>query len=114
MDNFLKMLNTQMILIIYLAVGFYCAKRGIIDGHAKQKLTDLILKITLPCMIFASFNKPLTPQVLRETAVIFAVAMGITILSYLGGKLLYNRFPREKKSVLQYTTRSQHPEPSAW
>ncbi len=104
MDNFLKMLNTQMILIIYLAVGFYCAKRGIIDGHAKQKLTDLILKITLPCMIFASFNKPLTPQVLRETAVIFAVAMGITILSYLGGKLLYNRFPREKKSVLQYTT----------
>ena len=104
MDNFLKMLNTQMILIIYLAVGFYCAKRGIIDGHAKQKLTDLILKITLPCMIFASFNKPLTPQVLRETAVIFAVAMGITILSYLGGKLLYNRFAREKKSVLQYTT----------
>ncbi len=104
MDNFLKMLNTQLILIIYLAVGFYCARKGIIDTHAKQKLTDLILKITLPCMIFASFNKALTPEILRQTALIFAVAMGITILSYLGGRVLYNRFPSDKKSILQYTT----------
>lgn len=104
MESFLKMLNAQVILLIYLCVGFYCAKKSIIDEHAKQKMTDLILKVTLPCMIFNSFNKPLTPDILRKTAVVFFVALVIAVLSFLCGKVLYNRYPREKKSILQYTT----------
>lgn len=104
MESFLKMLNAQAILLIYLCVGFYCAKKSLIDAHTKQKLTDLILKITLPCMIFNSFNKPLTPELLRETAIVFLVATLIAVLSFLCGKLLYNRFPWEEKSILQYAT----------
>ena len=31
MENFMKMLSTQAILLVYMAVGFYCRKRGIIE-----------------------------------------------------------------------------------
>ena len=51
------------------------------NQETKKKLVDLILKITLPCMIFNSFNKPLTPQILIQTAMILAVAFCISILS---------------------------------
>lgn len=104
MESFLKMLNTQLVLFIYLCIGYYCSKKSIMDDHTKQKLTDLILKITLPCMIFNSFNKPLTPDVLKETAVVFFVAMVIAVVSFLSGKVLYNHFSHEKKSILQYST----------
>ena len=74
MDSFTKMLNAQLILLVYMAVGMYCMKIHLIDQETKKKLVDLILKITLPCMIFNSFNNPLTPQILLLTSMILAVA----------------------------------------
>ena len=104
MDGFISMVNAQMILLLYLAVGMYCRMKNIIDDHAKGKLTDLVLKITLPCMIFASFNRPLTPDVLQKTALVLLVALCIALLSFIGGKFLYYRYPHERKCILQYCT----------
>lgn len=104
MESFMKMLNAQLTLLVYMAAGMYCMKTGLINQDTKKKLVDLILKITLPCMIFNSFNRPLTPDILLQTAMIFATAFCIAILSFLLGKVIYNRYPREKKSILQYCT----------
>lgn len=104
MESFLRMLNAQMILLVYLAVGMYCMKVGLIDRDSKEKLVDIILRITLPCMIFNSFNKPLTPEVMKQTALILVVAISISILSFLLGKVIYNKYPQKKKSILQYCT----------
>ncbi|WP_419038796.1 AEC family transporter [Enterocloster bolteae] len=104
MESFLRMLNAQMILLVYLAVGMYCMKVGLIDRDSKEKLVDIILRITLPCMIFNSFNKPLTPEVMKQTALILVVAVSISILSFLLGKVIYNKYPQKKKSILQYCT----------
>ena len=104
MESFLRMLNAQMILLFYLAVGMYCVKVGLIDRDSKEKLVDIILRITLPCMIFNSFNNPLTPEVMKQTALILVVAVSISILSCLLGKVIYNKYPQKKKSILQYCT----------
>lgn len=104
MEAFRKMLDAQLILLIYMAVGMYCMKKHLIDHGTKDKLVDLILKITLPCMIFNSFNKPLTPDVLIQAGLILVTALAIAVLSYILGKFIYNRYPSEKKSILQYCT----------
>lgn len=104
MDGFINMVNAQLILFIYLGVGMYCCKKQIFDAKTKQKLVDFILKITLPCMIFNSFNKPLTPDILKKTALVFIVAFCIAALSFICGKVLYLRCPPERKSILQYCT----------
>ena len=104
MESFLRMLNAQMILLVYLAVGMYCMKVGLIDRDSKEKLVDIILRITLPYMIFNSFNKPLTPEVMKQTALILVVAVSISILSFFLGKVIYNKYPQKKKSILQYCT----------
>lgn len=104
MEGFQNMVSAQLILLIYLGVGMYCRKKNMIDDQTKKKLIDLILKITLPCMIFNSFNKPLTPDILKKTALAFIVAFCIAVLSWLLGKILYRRYPQERKSILQYCT----------
>lgn len=104
MEGFLNMVNAQLILFIYLTTGIYCFKMNLIDSYTKQKLVDFILKISLPCMIFNSFNKPLTSEILQKTTLVFLVAFCIALLSYLCGKIFYNRFPASQKSILQYCT----------
>ena len=37
MDNFMKVLSTLLILILYMGVGFYCSKRNIVDRHTQSK-----------------------------------------------------------------------------
>ena len=68
MENFMKMLSTQAILLVYMAVGFYCRKRGIIEKKMQGKLTDFVLRITLPCMIFNSFSMHITLDMLKQAA----------------------------------------------
>ncbi len=97
MEAFRKMLDAQLILLVYMAVGMYCIKKNLINHETKDKLVDIILKITLPCMIFNSFNKPLTPEVLIQAGLILIVALSIAVLSYLLGKFIYNRYPSEKR-----------------
>ena len=46
MDGLLNMLQSQMILMIYIVCGMYCRKKGLIDDTSKVKLIDLILKVT--------------------------------------------------------------------
>ncbi len=104
MNSFVSMLNSQLVLFIYMGVGAYAYYKKIIDDATKKKITSLILKITLPCMIFNSFNRPLTPEVLKQTAMAFVVASCIAALSFILGKFIYNRYPAEKKSIMQYCT----------
>ena len=104
MENFMKMLSTQAILLVYMAVGFYCRKRGIIEKKMQGKLTDFVLRITLPCMIFNSFSMHITLDMLKQAALCLGVAFFICFAAWIGGKVVYNMYPKEKKSVLQYAT----------
>jgi len=104
MDSFMKMLSTQALMLIYMCVGYYSNKKKIIDKPTEIKLTDFVLQITMPCMIFNSFNMKLTVEFMKEASVCLAIAFFICGIAWLFGQFVYNRYPRERKSILQYAT----------
>lgn len=104
MDSFLKMADVQTVLFIYMAVGFGCRKAGIFNDAARDKLTDFVVFVTLPCMIFESFHMAFSLEALRQGAVALLIAVCMAGVALLLGKVLYNRFPYEEKSILQYGT----------
>lgn len=104
MENFFKMVDVQSELFLYMVVGFYCRKSGIFNDMTLDKVTDLVIKITLPCMIFESFHMAFSLDTLKQggLAILIAVAMALVALAL--GKVLYNRFKPEEKCILQYGT----------
>ena len=104
MDSFFKMADVQTVLFIYMAVGFGCRKAGIFNDAARDKLTDFVVFVTLPCMIFESFHMAFSLEALRQGAVALLIAVCMAGVALLLGKVLYNRFPSEEKSILQYGT----------
>lgn len=105
MDNFQRMLSAQMILFIYMFVGVYCGKKKIIDEHAEKKMIDFVLYITLPCMIFQSFDESVTVKLLLEAVKILLVAFVMVFLAWLVGKVAYRWCGDEKKEqILKYST----------
>lgn len=104
MDSFFKMVDVQTVLFIYMAVGFGCRKAGIFNDVARDKLTDFVVFVTLPCMIFESFNMAFSLESLKQGDLALLIAVGMSCVALLLGKVLYNRFPYEEKSILQYGT----------
>ena len=104
MDSFFKMVDVQTVLFIYMAVSFGCRKAGIFNDVARDKLTDFVVFVTLPCMIFESFNMAFSLESLKQGALALLIAVGMSCVALLLGKVLYNRFPYEEKSILQYGT----------
>ena len=104
MESFFKMVDVQSVLFIYMVVGFYCRKSGIFNDVARDKLTDLVIKITLPCMIFESFNMPFSLDTLKQGGLAILIAVVMAMAALLLGKVLYNRFKPEEKCILQYGT----------
>ena len=104
MDSFYKMVDVQTVLFIYMVVGYYCRKSQIFNDVARDKLTDLVIKITLPCMIFESFNMPFGLDTLKQGGQALIIATGMACVALLLGKVLYNGFRPEEKSILQYGT----------
>ena len=82
MDSFFKMVDVQTVLFIYMAVGFFCRKKGIFNDAARDKLTDFVVLITLPCMIFESFHMEFSLESLKQggVAVLIATAMAAAAL----------------------------------
>ena len=61
MESFFNMVDVQTVLFIYMAVGFFCRKVRIFTDEARDKLTDFVVLVTLPCMIFESFHMAFRP-----------------------------------------------------
>ncbi|MDF2614243.1 MAG: transporter [Clostridia bacterium] len=102
MQNFYSMVNIQAVLFIYLLVGVYVRKKNIINIKTRQSFIDFIIQVALPCMIFNSFSQDISLQQLKYASLILGVSFLICFFSMGLGKLLYHKYPFEKRSILQY------------
>lgn len=56
MESALNGLSQMTVLVIVAAVGYLAGKLGYLDSYTNQKMTKLLLNITLPCMVVASVH----------------------------------------------------------
>jgi predicted permease len=85
-------------------VGYFITKKGIMGASTRKDLTDIVIYVILPCNIFNSFNIDVTAELLRNCGVVFIIAFGAQLLYVVFNRVLYNRFPQEKRVVMQYAT----------
>ena len=52
----LTIISSVISLFLIMVVGIYGSRKGIINSRMSKGLTDILLDITLPCMIITSFS----------------------------------------------------------
>ena len=100
---FYQMVNIQTVLLCYILCGFLCKKKKIITSENQQAFVNLLLGILMPCMVFDSF-KNITVSMLKNSVTMLMVSLGICLLAFVIGKVLYQRFPEEQRNILRYAT----------
>lgn len=84
----------QQVLIIfcYVFVGWVACKMGVLDGTLNKKISDLIVKITLPLSIIAAANVQPSANDLRN----MALTAIILIASYIAGAIALCTYAKVK------------------
>ena len=102
MHQFYMMVSIQATLFIYMAVGYGMSKGGMLNKQLRSGITDMMIYILLPCMVFESFNQQLTHQQLLEGAGIFVVAFAASLLAWVVGIMVWRKHPAQKQQILRY------------
>ena len=67
-------------------------------------MTDIVIYVILPCNIFTSFYKGISPETLRQCMIVLLAAFGLQILNMILNKILYIKLAPERRIVCQYAT----------
>ena len=102
--DFQNMFQTQGMLFLLMLLGFLLKKKGMINEGNKGLLSDLVINVTLPASIIKAFQIEFNREILQSGLVIFLVAVGIQMGSYLLAAVLYRKVETGHKKVLQYAT----------
>lgn len=98
------MFELQIQLFILLTIGYVVGKKEILDSGARGQLTDLIIKVILPCSIIMSFQMKLSSEVIRETFQVILAAFAIQIIYLALNLFLWRSFPEEEAVSCKYAT----------
>jgi len=100
----ITILQTQLIILILIVVGFCITKAGLFSAKTKADMTNVVLYIVLPCNIFSSFHKGISSETIIQCAIVLLAAFGLQLLYILLNKILYIKFTPERRIVVQYAT----------
>lgn len=104
MEGFFQLLQTQGTMMLYLAVGLFCRKRGILNEASEKSLAATIMSIVLPCTIFCAMLDGLGQVDWKSAGTALVVSFYLLLTSYCFGRLVFRKYPDAKKSSLIFGT----------
>lgn len=104
MEEFLIMAEVQATLFVYMLAGFYAEKKGIMNPTMRKGMSDFLVGILLPCMVFQSFNQEFSAEKLRIGGLMVLVAFALSFFALGVGKIFWKNYSPDKKGIMQYGT----------
>ncbi len=104
MSVFERMLNTQALMFIYVAVGVIMARTKILKHEGRSSFINLLLDITLPCMILNSFNVEITIYELIDAGKIMIMSLVCMFIAWVLAKILWRNASKSRRAVLEFAT----------
>lgn len=98
------MFELQLTMFVLLAVGFVCARLGLLTQKGRESMTNVFINIMIPCSIITAFYQSLTPELLvKGIWMVLAYTFNLTFCWFIG-KFLYRWAEPDKKGILKYAT----------
>ena len=99
-----RMINTQLLLFLYMLCGVIVAKIGIIRDNNRQVVVRLLMDVAMPMMVLSAFNKPTTAEDIRASFLVMLIALAGCVVTGLIGKVIWRKEPENKRKVLMYAS----------
>lgn len=100
----MSIINLQVEIFILIVIGYYLAKKGIFSKETQSQMSNMVLKIFLPCSIIKSFQIDFNEEIIKSTFIVLVISFSIQMFYGLLNKVLYRKLTEERKVICQYGT----------
>lgn len=102
--NISVIVNQLIQLSLLILLGYLLYKTGLIDRPSNQKLSKLVLQVTMPCMVLDSVLKQTGERDIRTVGFVFLIAAIYYLLMPFVGYLLciLLRLPKKSRGVYMF------------
>ena len=101
-DVVVRMIDTQLLLFLYMLCGVIISKLKILREDNRGALVRLLMDVAMPMMVLNAFNEPTTAEEILSSLSVMAISLAGCIVTGLAGLLLWRGQPENKKKVLLY------------
>lgn len=102
--NLSAVINLQLVMFALFICGFILTRKGVINSERRKGMSDLLIDLFLPANIICAFLTGISRDVFAEAFQVLVIALGIQIISYLLGLILYRKEVNGRRMVLRYAT----------
>ena len=99
-----RMIDTQLLLFLYMLCGFIVSRLNIIREDNRAVLVRLLMDVAMPMMVLNAFNKPTTREELLSSLWVMVIALLGCVVTGLIGLFLWRKQPENKRKVLMYAS----------
>lgn len=96
--------SLQGTLFAMMLIGAWLKRWGMIDDNGKRCLSDLCINVVIPCNIFKSCLIEFSSDIFKTCGLLLLSAVILQLLCLALNRFVYNRYPAQRKKVLQYCT----------
>ncbi len=97
-----RMIDTQLLLFLYMLCGFVVSRAKIIREDNRGVLVRLLMDVAMPMMVLNAFNKETTREEILSSLLYIAVAFAGCVVTGLICLLLWRGQSPDRRKVLMY------------
>ena len=98
------MAEIQSVRFLYMLIGWICRKTDLVKAAAQPSFTNFLLYVSIPCMVFQSFDMEFTMETLYRGASVLTIATISALVSLVFGRYAYNWCNPREKCIMKYGT----------
>ena len=99
-----RMIDTQLLLFLYMICGFIVSRLNIIREDNRGVLVRLLMDVAMPMMVLNAFNKPTSVDEIMASLWVMVIALAGCLVSWWIGAVLWRKQPENKRKVLMYAS----------
>lgn len=100
----LAVITVKQVIVLFLmiAVGFACARFGVLQKPAKQAFSDLLVGVVVPCMVISSYLTPFDPETLQNLLLAYGLSLVLLVVGGVVSFLGTARTAPEHRPILRF------------
>ncbi len=101
-QHFLTVGTQVLVLFILIGVGVVCTKANVLRDSAVRCMADVVLFFATPCVIIRSFQREITPELMKNLGISALAAVGVHLLGIALAHLLCHGKDESRTCVLRF------------
>lgn len=95
--------NNVLVMLFLMLIGFVLTKKKILTDVGIKQITELVLRVAVPCLIINSYQHEFDPAMAKNLGIAILFSLGIHILYMLIVPLIFRKRPDKKDRISKFS-----------